>query len=254
MVPRRNELRLGSPEAATSSWTRPLGLAGAADRGGHRCGPRDGSRLFAGRRDPGARSRAARRTGGKTGHFRRGVHRLHAGKSSHLWDGVHRRCEPGAHACAECQRVRTVSRADCRGPGARAERGRDLARPGRRPRLLRAVRECPALRPETARRGARRGARRHHDRARRRRPGRLRRRRADGPRPEHGEVPTHAALRPDPGLLAQVGAAARVALERADLGRAPRTRLSPAGRHRPRHRPRQSERRASSRRTSTTPR
>ena len=181
MVPRRNELRLGSPEAATGSWARPLGLAGAADRGGDRRGPRDGSWLFAGRWDPGACSRAARRTGGKTSHFRRGVHRLHAGKSSYLWNGVDPRGEPGAHACAECQRLRTVSRADCRGPGARAERGRDLARPGRRSRLLRAVRECAALCREIARRGACRGARRHHDRAGRRRPGRLRRRRSDGP-------------------------------------------------------------------------
>ena len=88
MVPRRNEQRLGSAEAATSSWTRPLGLAGATDRRGHGCGPCDGSRLFAGRRDPGARSRAARRRGGKTGHFRRGVHRLPAGKSSHWWGGA----------------------------------------------------------------------------------------------------------------------------------------------------------------------
>ena len=36
------------------------------------------------------------------------------------------------------------------------------------------------------------------------------------------------------GCSRKVGAAARVALERADLGRAPRTRVSPAGRHRPR--------------------
>jgi hypothetical protein len=161
MVPRRNELRLGSPEAATSSWTRPIGLAGAADRGGHRCGPRDGSRLCAGRWDTGAGPRAARRTGGKTGHFRGGVHRLYAGKTSYLRDGGHRHCEPDA--CAECECMRTVPRADCRGTGARTERRCDLARPGRRPRLLRAVRECPALRPETARHGARRGARRHHD-------------------------------------------------------------------------------------------
>ena len=95
MVLRSNELRLGSPEAATGSWTRPLRLAGAADRRGDRRGPRDGSWLFAGRWDPGARPRAARRTGGKTSHFHRGVHRLYAGKSSHLWNGVHRRGEPG---------------------------------------------------------------------------------------------------------------------------------------------------------------
>ena len=96
MVPRWNELRLGSPEAATSSWTRPLGLAGAADRRGHRCGPRDRSRLSAGRRDPGARSRAARRTGGKTSHFRGGVHRLFAGKTSDGCAGVCRDGKPRA--------------------------------------------------------------------------------------------------------------------------------------------------------------
>ena len=149
MVPRRNELRLGSAEAATDSWTRPLGLAGAADRGGDRCGPRDGSRLSAGRRDPGARSRAARRTGGKTGHFRGGVHRLLAVKSSHFVRGVHRLGEPGAHARAERQRLRAVSRAGRRGPRARAQRGGDLARPGRRPRLRRGVRECPSLRRDS---------------------------------------------------------------------------------------------------------
>ena len=33
-----------------------------------------------------------------------------------------------------------------------------------------------------------------------------------------GKIPRYAALRPDPGLLAQVGAAARVAIERANLG------------------------------------
>ena len=47
-----------------------------------------------------------------------------------------------------------------------------------------------------------RGARRHHDGARRGRPGRLRRG-ADGARPEHRQVPAHAALRPDARLLAQ---------------------------------------------------
>ena len=68
----------------------------------------------------------------------------------------------------------------------------------------------------------------------------------DGPMvrdPQHRQVPAHAALRPDAGLLAQVGAAADVAIERADLGRAARARVSPAGRHGPRHRPRQSARR-----------
>ena len=175
MVPRPDEQRLGSAEAATDSWARPLGLAGAADRGGDRRGPRDDSRLPAGRRDPGARPRAARRTGGKTGHFRRGVHRLLAVKSRHFVGGVHRLGEPGADARAERECLRALSRAHRRGARARAQRGGDLAGPGRRPRLRRAVCERPSLRREAARRGARRGARRHHDRARRRSPGRLRR-------------------------------------------------------------------------------
>jgi hypothetical protein len=33
-----------------------------------------------------------------------------------LCDGVHRGGEPGAHACAECQRLRTVSRTDLSRP------------------------------------------------------------------------------------------------------------------------------------------
>ena len=152
MVPRRDEQRLGSRETATGSWTRPLGLDGAADRGGDRCGPRDGSRLPAGRRDPGARPRAARRTGGKTGHFREVSTDSPPAKPAICAGGVHRRGEPGAHARAERQRLRAVSRADRRGARARAQRGRDLAGPGRRPRLHRAVRERPSLRREAARR------------------------------------------------------------------------------------------------------
>ena len=57
-----------------------------------------------------------------------------------------------------------------------------------------------------------------------------------------GKYRRDAPLRPDAGLLAQIGAAAGVAIERADLGGAARARVSSAGRHRPRHRPRQSER------------
>jgi len=48
------------------------------------------------------------------------------------------------------------------------------------------------------------------------------------------EVPTHAALCPHAGLLAQISAPARVAIERADLGGAARAGISPLGGHRPR--------------------
>ena len=99
------------------------------------------------------RPRAARRTDGKIGHYHRGVHRP---------------SEPSGHARAERQRVRALPRADRRGRQSRAERGRDLARLGRRPRFLRAVRECPALRPETAWGPTSRGAGRYHHRAWRR--------------------------------------------------------------------------------------
>ena len=49
--------------------------------------------------------------------------------------------------------------------------------------------------------------------------------------PSTRQVPPRAALRADARLLAQVRAAADVAIERADLGGAPRARLSPPGRH-----------------------
>ena len=57
----------------------------------------------------------------------------------------------------------------------------------------------------------------------------------DGPMvrdPPTRQVPAHAALRLDAGLLPQSGAPADVAVERADLGRAPRARVSAAGRRR----------------------
>ena len=59
----------------------------------------------------------------------------------------------------------------------------------------------------------------------------------DGPmvrHPQTGQVPAHAALRPDARLLAQSGPAAGVALEHAGLGRAARAGVSSARRHRPR--------------------
>ena len=96
--------------------------------------------------------------------------------------------DPGASATAgpspERERLRAVSRDHRRGARAWPQRRGDLAGPGRRPRLSGAVRECPPLRRGPARQRAGGRARRHHDGARRGRPGRLRRG-ADGPRPRH---------------------------------------------------------------------
>jgi hypothetical protein len=62
-----------------------------------------------------------------------------------------------------------------------------------------------------------------HDRPGGRRPNGLRRG-TDGPRREHREVPSRAPLRVHPRLLAQIRAAADVAIECADLGGARRLR------------------------------
>ena len=185
MVPRRNEQRLGSPEAATNScdsaawagrcgesrrppvWTARqlsgyLRAAGIPVRGRGRPGERAAKPAI-------SEEVSTDSSLGKTGDWCAGVCPPTA--------------EPRAHACAERQRLRAVSRADCRGAGARTQRGRDLARPGRRPRLLRAVRECPSLRRDTARQ--RRPPRRAS--SSRPRPAKKARsttaRRADGPRP-----------------------------------------------------------------------
>ena len=185
MVPRRNEQRLGSPEAATSSCARPLGLAGAADRGGDRCGPRDGSAAICW--PPGSRCAVA---GGQANRAAKPAISVEVSTDSSLAKPAisARRCPPTRRArapgaCAERERLRAVSRADCRGAGAWAQRRRDLARPGRRPRLLRAVRECPPLRRDTARH-ARRPRRASSSRPR---PAKKARsttaRRPDGPRP-----------------------------------------------------------------------
>ena len=56
------------------------------------------------------------------------------------------------------------------------------------------------------------------------------------------EIPPHAAVCPHARLLAQSGAAAGLAVERAGLGGAARARVSPARRHREGDHPRQPER------------
>ena len=143
---------------------------------------------------------------------------------------------PSASACEPYREL--IAEALGRGP----QRHGHLAGPRRRPRLHRAVCERAALRRDAPRDVVARGARRDHDRARRRRPGRLRRW-PDGAPSADRQVPAHAALRPDARLLAQSGPPAGVAVEHAGLGRAPRARVSSARRHGPRHRPRQSQRR-----------
>jgi hypothetical protein len=174
----------------------------------------------------------------QSGHFRGGVHRLGAGESGHQGGGVHRLDTASAsESCAECERVRAVSRADRRGARPGSQRHGHLAGPRRRSRLHRSVCERAPLCRDAPRDVVGGGARRDHDRSWRGSPGRLRRW-SDGPSSRDGQVSAHAALRPDPRLLTQSGPPAGVAVEHADLGRAPRTRLSSARRHGPRHRPR----------------
>ena len=165
-------------------------------------------------------------TPAKTGHQGGGVHRLGSGPT------------PGSRA--ECERVRAVSRADHRGAPTRPQRDGDLAGPRRRPWLHRPLCERAPLRPDAQRHVLAGGARRHHHGARRRRPSRLRRW-PDGAPSADGQVPAHAALRPDARLLAQSGPSAGVAVEHAGLGRAPRAGVSSARWDGARDRPRQSE-------------
>ena len=80
------------------------------------------------------------------------------------------------------------------------------------------------------------------DRARRGSAGRLRRR-PDGARPAHRQVPPHAAVRADARLQPQVRSPAGLPLQHADLGRTARESLPPAGRRHSRRRARQPARR-----------
>ena len=125
--------------------------------------------------------------------------------------GVHRLCaaRPPPRPSAERERVRAVPRAD---RARRSARGRnamaiwqdlvdDHGFAARYASVRRFVRDA-------ARRDAAGGARRHHDRARRR--GQVDY--GEGPMVrdrDDGQVPPHAALRPDARLQPQVGAAAR---------------------------------------------
>ena len=104
--------------------------------------------------------RANRGTRETTGSVRRsieavtegGVHRLRSAKPATTGGGVHRL---GADRRAPVERrgraPASLSRADRRGARPRPQRDGDLAGPGRRPRLHRAVRQRPALRRDAAR-------------------------------------------------------------------------------------------------------
>jgi hypothetical protein len=145
----------------------------------------------------------------------RGSSRHAPGETGHCTGGaVHRHVFP----------VR--GRSACRGRGRTEGESGHSARGVHRPR-----RTTPVSGASWSRSAARRprGARRHHDRARRRRPGGLRRR-ADGPVPEHWQVPAHAPLRSDARLLAQVRTATGLAVKRPGLGRAARAGVSTLGR------------------------
>src|SRR3990172_8303975 len=92
------------------------------------------------------------------------------------------------------ERLRALPGVDRGGGAPGTPRHGDLAGPGRRPRLLGALRERASVRREAAQRGAARGAPGDRDRAGRGGPGRLRRR-PDGAPSRDEEVPALAAVR-----------------------------------------------------------
>ena len=234
MFRRRHEQRLGRRQTAANPCAGATGLDALAHPGSDRHPARNDQRLPESRRHRGARPRPAERIETKTGHFRGGVHRPRGKTGNYRTGGVHRPRRPPppgrAPSASACEPYREIiAEALARGRNAVAI-WQDLVDDHGFPARYASVRRFVVkLRGSDAGRGARG----HHDRARRRRPGRLRRG-ADGARPRHGQVPPHAPLRPHAGLLAQIGAAAGVAIERADLGGAARARVSPTGRHRPR--------------------
>ena len=196
------------------------GLVAAAHRGGHRGSSRDGER-----RTCKAAGIAGRGKGGRPGTGRQnrpprggvhrlwrqnrpprgGVHRPWAAKTGHSGAGVHRPGAaqwPPALAAPQRERLRALPRADRR---RRSRRGRnamaiwqDLVDDHG---FARATPASSASWPSCAGSYRARGARRHHHRAGRGSASRLRRG-ADGPRPEHRQVPAHAALRADARPLA----------------------------------------------------
>ena len=161
---------------------------------------------------------------------------------------------PARRRAAPRRRARASRTASCieAALAPRPQRDGDLAGPGRRPRLHGALRERAALRRAAARADARPrracvittapGEEAQVDYG-------------DGPMvrdPPSGQVPAHAALRPDARLLAQVGAAADVAVEQRRSGRSCTSRPFGASAARRAWSCSTTSGRACSRRTSTT--
>ena len=156
---------------------------------------RDGRRVPAGGRDSGAWPRAARRRStpkpaisGEVSTDSGAKPAIHTARCPPTLPTAPRRA-PSASACEPYREL--IVEALGRGRNAMAI-WQDLVDDHGFPRALR---QRPALRRDAPRRHAGRGARRHHDGARRRRPGRLRRG-ADGALAADRQVPTHAALCP----------------------------------------------------------
>ena len=169
MVLRRDEQRLEQRAATANPGAWAPGMDAPAHRTGDREPPRDGQRLSEGGGAGGPRPRAAGDTGGKTGHFRRGVHRLGRSTPGHHGGGIDRRRSTGPGAAG--QRLRAVPRAHRGRPDPGAQRRRPLPGPGQRPRFSGQLCECPPLRAAPAWASIRRGARGHHDGPRRGGPG-----------------------------------------------------------------------------------
>ncbi len=220
MVPRRDGKRLERREETTGAGAGAAQMAAAAHRGGDGSPPGDGERLPQGGRDRRAAAGVVGAASAKSG--QRDVHRPGSKTGQR---GVHRLARAGSVATAPRagaggKRVRAVPRDHRAGPRPWSQREGDLAGPSRRPSLRRRLCEREALHPQAARRPIAGGAP-HHRRLRRG---------PDGARPLERKVPPHAALRADARPQPQVGPAADLPIQLADLGGAARDGFPPPGR------------------------